>query len=82
MKDMKLLHLVNTNMKFDYDILESFIPEDKRKYFLVFESVRLFPSKIWAPYRAPFSENLSIDLSDYETRLKQKQREDKLNQIL
>jgi hypothetical protein len=74
-------------MNFDYEIIKSFIPEENKKSFLVFESVRLIGSlqsgyKIWAPYRAPFSENLSIDLSDYETRLKQKQREDKLNQIL
>jgi hypothetical protein len=66
----------------DYEIIKSFIPEDKRKSFLVFESVRLNGSKIWAPYRAPFSEKLSIDFSDYEMRLKQKQREDKLNQVL
>lgn len=69
-------------MNLDYEIIKSFIPEDKIKSFLVFESIRLIGSKIWAPYRAPFSENLLIDLSDYETRLKQKQREDKLNQIL
>lgn len=69
-------------MDFDYEIIKSFIPEEERKHFLVFESVRLNGSKIWAPYRAPFRENLSIDLSEYEIRLKQKQREEKLNQIL
>jgi hypothetical protein len=74
-------------MRFDLEILESFIPEHHKKSFQVFESFRLIGSlqsgyKIWAPYRAPFSENLSIDLSEYETRLKQKQREEKLNQIL
>jgi len=74
-------------MKFDYEIIKSFIPEEKRKHFLVFENVYIFGSKIWAPYsssgksRSPFSE-LSIDISEYESRLKQKQREEKLNQLV
>ena len=70
----------------DYEIIKSFIPEEKRKHFLVFEYVHIYGSKIVAPYRAPFTENLvlavSIDLSDYEIRLKQKQREEKLNQLV
>ncbi len=70
----------------DYEIIKSFIPEEKRKHFLVFEYVHIYEfedgSKIVAPYRAPFEEDLSIDLSDYEIRLKQKQREEKLNQLV
>jgi hypothetical protein len=70
----------------DYEIIKSFIPEEKRKHFLVFEYVHISEtqngSKIVAPYRAPFEEDLSIDLSDYEIRLKQKQREEKLNQLV
>lgn len=59
-------------MNFDYDIIKSFIPEEERKHFLVFENVYTSGSKILAPYRAPFSEKLSIDISEYESRLKQK----------
>jgi hypothetical protein len=69
-------------MNFDYEIIKSFIPESKLKHFLAFENVYISGSKILAPYRAPFSEKLSIDISEYESRLKQKQREEKLNQII
>ena len=69
-------------MNFDYEIIKSFIPEEERKHFLVFENVYISGSKILAPYRAPFSEKLSIDISEYESRLKQKQREEKLNQLV
>jgi hypothetical protein len=73
-------------MSWDYEIIESFIPKDKlpdhRKRFLVFENVYISGSKILAPYRSPFSEKLSIDISEYESRLKQKMREEKLNQLV
>jgi hypothetical protein len=73
-------------MDFDYDIIKSFIPEEERKHFLVFENVYTSGSKILAPYRttwrSTFSEKLSIDISEYESRLKQKQREVKLNQLV
>ena len=39
-------------MDFDYDIIKSFIPEEERKHFLVFENVYISGSKILAPYRA------------------------------
>lgn len=69
-------------MNFDYEIMKSFIPKDHRKSFLVFENVYLSGNTIFAPYRAPFSEKLSIDKSEYDSRLKQKMREEKLNKIL
>jgi hypothetical protein len=69
---------------FDYEIIKSFIPENDKKSFLVFENVYFSydGTKIIAPYRAPFSEKLSIDLIDYQNRLNQKLREEKLNIIL
>lgn len=69
-------------MDFDYEIIKSFIPEKERKHFLVFENVYISGSKILAPYRAPFSSELVIDKTEYESRLKQKQREEKLNQLV
>ena len=51
--------------QFDYEILESFIPEEYKKHFLCFENVYMNydGTRIMAPYRAPFSEKLSIDFT-------------------
>lgn len=70
-------------MEFGYDILKTFIPEDKLKSFLVFENVYLVGGNtIFAPYRAPFTEKLTISISDYNKTLNQKLREEKLNSLL
>ena len=72
------------DFNFDYEITKSFIPEEDKKRFICFENVYLHydGAKIIAPYRAPFPEKLSISLSEYNRRLSQKTREEKLNSIL
>ena len=71
-------------MNFNHDILFDFIPEKDKKNFLVWDNV--FNSfggiNIVAVYRAPFEERLVIPLSLYNQRVKQKEREIKLNKIL
>ena len=71
-------------MKFDHDILFEFIPEEDKKSFMVWDYVHLNMGKdrIVATYRAPFEERVLIPLDEYESRLKQKEREIKLNKIL
>jgi hypothetical protein len=71
-------------MKFDYDILFEFLPEEDNKSFMVWDNVFLNVSRdtIVATYRAPFEERVFIPLSEYEVRLKQKERDNKLNTIL
>jgi hypothetical protein len=71
-------------MKFDHDILFEFLPEEDKKSFMVWDNAFLNMSKdrIIATYRSPFEERVIIPLSDYESRLKQKEREIKLNKIL
>lgn len=74
-------------MNFDHDILFEFLPEEDKKNFLVWDNTFLSGTLttklvIRATYRAPFEEYISIPLSDYESRLKQKERENKLNTIL
>ena len=74
-------------MKFDYDILFEFLSWEDKKNFLVWDSAFLSGTEstrlmIRATYRVPFEERISIPFEDYQTRLKQKQREDKLNKIL
>ena len=68
----------------DHEVLKSFIPEEKLKHFLCFESIYLVNDgkNIQAPYRAPFSEKLSIDKTEYDLRLTQKVRDEKLDSIL
>jgi len=71
-------------MKFDYDIIFEFIPEEDKKSFIVWDNVFLNVNRdtIVAVYRAPFEERVFIPLSEYEVRLKQKVRDNKLEDIL
>ena len=78
-------------MKFDHDILFEFIPEEDKKSFMVWDNVLLsqryasIPDSVQtivATYRAPFEERVLIPLDEYELRLKQKERDNKLNDIL
>jgi hypothetical protein len=72
-------------MKFDYEIIKDFIIEKdstvKRKN-IIFENVYLSGELIMAPYRELiWSNKFSVKLEDYELRLKEKLRDDKLNEL-
>ncbi len=73
-------------MKFDHDILFDFLSEEDKKSFMVWDNAFLNASRgrdtIVATYRAPFEERVIIPLGEYELRVKEKQREEKLNKIL
>ena len=70
-------------MKFDYDILFEFLPEEDKKSFMIWDNVFLNVNRdnIVAVYRAPFEERIFIPLSEYEVRLKQKERDAKLEEL-
>jgi hypothetical protein len=84
-------------MKFDYDILFEFLPEEDKKSFMVWDDVFCKPngldaklagvSRIVAAYRlnrkktSPFGERIFIPLSKYELRLKQKERDNKIETL-
>jgi hypothetical protein len=73
-------------MKFDYEIIKDFIiekdPTVKRKN-IIFENVYLSEELIMAPYRELiWSNKFSVKLEDYELRLKEKLRVDKLNFVV
>lgn len=76
-------------MDFDCDILFEFLSEDHKNHFLVWDNSYRVPNTnsdkkgyIVAVYRAPFQEKILLSVSDYENRLKQKRRENKLNKTL
>ena len=79
-------------MKYDYDILFEFIPEKDKKSFMAWDNAYEVPSLntststssgvIVAVYRAPFEEKIVVPLGQYNARLKQREREIKLNSIL
>lgn len=71
-------------MSFDHDILFELIPDKDKKSFMVWDNI--FQSfnggYIVGVYRAPFEERIAIKLSDYEKRVNQKERDNKLKDIL
>jgi hypothetical protein len=71
-------------MEFDYDILFDFLSEKDKKSFMVWETafIGYKGNSIVAYYRAPFDEKLVIPLDEYRKKLKEKQREEKINKIL
>lgn len=82
-------------MKFDHDILFEFLPEEDKKSFMTWDNVYSIPNTvsgkllngdkkgyIVAVYRAPFQEKIVLSVRGYENRLKQKERDNKLNKIL
>ena len=70
-------------MKFDQDILFEFLPEKDKKSFMVWDNAYLNMSKntIVTTYRAPFEERVLIPLDEYELRVKEKERNNKLNNL-
>jgi hypothetical protein len=77
--------------KFDHDILFEFLPEEDKKSFMVWDNVFCNPNgrdakaagvaRIVATYRAPFEERVLIPLDEYELRVKEKERDNKLNNL-
>jgi hypothetical protein len=78
-------------MKFDHDILFEFLPEEDKKSFMAWDNIFCNPNgldakaagvaRIVAIYRAPFEEGVFIPLPKYELRLKEKERNNKLNNL-
>ena len=77
-------------MKFDQDILFEFLPEEDKKSFMVWDNVLLtqkyssIPNSVQnivATYRAPFEERVLIPLDEYQLRVKEKERDNKLNNL-
>lgn len=73
--------------KFDTDILFDFIPDVDKPSFLVWVSCREYknigPHRIVATYRTLLDEEkVIIPANLYEERVKQKEREKKINEIL
>jgi hypothetical protein len=69
--------------KFNQDILFEFLPEEDKKSFMVWDNAFLNVSRdtIVATYRSPFEERVLIPLDEYELRLKEKERNSKLNNL-
>ena len=70
-------------MKFDNSILFEFLPDEDKKSFMVWDGCFLNVNavNIVAVYRAPFEKRILIPLIEYELKLKEKLREDKLGEL-
>ena len=70
-------------MKFEYDILFDFLSDEDKKSFMVWDNVIInYAGNILATFRSPFEERIVIPFEEYQIKLKQKEREIKLNKIL
>ena len=68
---------------FEHDILFEFLSEEDKNNFLVWDNVILtIDLIIIATYRAPFDERIKIPLVEYEAKVKQLERENKLNKLI
>jgi hypothetical protein len=76
--------------KFNQDILFEFLSEEDKKSFMVWDNVILsqkydsIPDSVQtivATYRAPFEERIFIPLDEYQLRVKEKERDNKLNNL-
>ena len=67
--------------RFDNKVLFEFIPDKDKKSFLVWDNAFQSGENIVAVYRAPFEEMVVVPLSEYELRVKQKERDIKLNKL-
>lgn len=84
-------------MNFEYDVLFDFLSEEHKKNFLIWDNAYVVPNNngdkkgyivavyragyIVAVYRAPFQEKIVVTVRGYESRLKQKERDNKLNKL-
>lgn len=72
-------------MKFDHEIIKDAICESDtsvNRKNIIFENVYLHNEWIMAPYRELiWSNSFSVKLEDYEIRLKEKLRDDKLDEL-
>jgi len=70
-------------MEFDYGILFEFLSEEDKKSFMVWDNSFLNVSRdsIVVTYRAPFEERIFIPLDEYQLRVKEKERNNKLNNL-
>ena len=70
-------------MKFDQEILFEFLPEEDKKSFMVWDNVIInYTGNILATFRSPFEERIVIPFEEYQMKLKQKERNTKLDSIL
>ena len=68
---------------YDAEIIKEFIPKEDRDHFLVFENIYRNGDFILAPYRMYWgSNNLSIHIDEYENRVKSKNRNEMIEDIL
>ena len=70
-------------MKFDHEILFEFLNEEDKKYFMAWDNcfLNVTHDSIVAIYRAPFEERVFIPFIEYELKLKEKLRDDKLDEL-
>lgn len=73
-------------MLFNHDILFEFLPEEDKKYFMVWDNVFINTNEkshnvIVAVYRAQFEERVFIPLDDYYATVKKKERDNKLQNL-
>ena len=72
----------------DYEILFDFIPKENKKHFLTWDNAFLSGTYIIAIYRVlvystkcKYEERIFVPLDEYQLRVKEKERNNKLNNL-
>jgi hypothetical protein len=79
-------HFIYNIVEFDYNILFEFLSEEDKKSFMVWDNCILNMGGdsievVYRAHRAPFFKRCLIPLIEYELKLKEKNRNDKLNEL-
>jgi hypothetical protein len=68
--------------KYNHNVIKQFLPKEDLKNFLVFENIFQSGGRLIVSYRAPFSESITISLTDYNLAFRTWERNQKIEEIL
>lgn len=67
--------------RYNHDVIKQFLPKEDLKSFMVFENIFQSGGKLVVHYRAPFSEKITISLTDYNLAHREYERNEKIEEL-
>ncbi len=67
--------------KYNHNVIKQFLPKEDLKSFVVFENIFQSGDKLVVHYRTPFSEKITISLTDYNLAHRVYERNEKIEEL-